>query len=78
MKMSIKLVELVADEGKYLTDINRSGTFKKISVKEDDVDNYIEISAEEAEAIELALATEGDEQEVENVDTVVDSTDSEN
>ena len=53
----INLVELVADEGKLLTDKERTGTFKKITVLKDKINDYIEVSLEEAEVIETSLAS---------------------
>ena len=44
----INLVELVADEGKLLTDLERTGTFKKVVCSMGDISKYIEISEEDA------------------------------
>lgn len=52
---TINLVELVAEEGKKLTDKERTATFSKIMVRLDNVDDYEEITEEEAQEIENKL-----------------------
>lgn len=48
---AINLVKLEADADKFLTDLEKSGTFKSVTCSMDNINNYIEISAEEAEVI---------------------------
>lgn len=52
---TITLVELVADDGKKLTNKEKNGVFKKILVRQADIDNYYEVSDEEALEIEKSL-----------------------
>ena len=54
---TITLVELVADDGKKLTNKEKNGVFKKILVRQADIDNYYEVSDEEALEIETSLNT---------------------
>ena len=48
---AINIVKLEADADKLLTDLEKSGTFKSVTCSMDNINNYIEISAEEAEVI---------------------------
>lgn len=52
---TINLVELVAEEGKKLTNKERTATYSKIMVRIDNVDDYEEITEEEAQEIENKL-----------------------
>lgn len=58
MKTNTVLIELVADEGKKITNKERNAVFTKIMVKQSDIDNYYEISDAEAIEIETALKNE--------------------
>lgn len=52
---NINLVELIAEGDNYLTDTENTDTFKKITCREEEIANYIEVSKEKAEEIMLAI-----------------------
>lgn len=75
---NINLVELVAEGDNYLTDLDNTNTFKKITCKAEDVSKYIEISKEKAQEIMLAILNKANDFMENLVNKVSDSTDSEN
>ena len=58
MKKNTILIELVADEGKKITNKERNSVFTKIMVKQADINNYYEVSDAEAVESENALKNE--------------------
>ena len=64
MKTNTVLIELVADEGKKITNKERNAVFTKIMVKQADIDNYYEVSDAEAVEIEKAMNTSEETKEV--------------
>lgn len=49
---AINLVKLEAEDDKFITDLEKTGTFKSVTCSLGDIGKFIEISAEEAEEIE--------------------------
>lgn len=64
MKTNAVLIELIADEGKKITNKERNAVFTKIMVKQSDIDNYYEVSDAEAVEIEKAMNTSEETKEV--------------
>lgn len=64
MKTNAVLIELIADEGKKITNKERNAVFTKIMVKQADIDNYYEVSDAEAVEIEKAMNTSEETKEV--------------
>lgn len=64
MKTNAVLIELVADEGKKITNKERNSVFTKIMVKQADIDNYYEVSDAEAVEIEKVMNTSEETKEV--------------
>ena len=64
MRTNTVLIELIADEGKKITNKERNSVFTKIMVKQADIDNYYEVSDAEAVEIEKAMNTSEETKEV--------------
>lgn len=55
IKTVINLVKIESEDNKFLTDLKKSGTFKSVTCSMDDMDKYLEITAEEAEVINQGI-----------------------